>query len=178
MTDLFLQLIFDFLCGILYVVGLMNGFNYEEFSVYVCIYAWPILCAAMPTIIALVALYNWVKKQTLWSTINLAISTGTAYIFWRIANLLIALYTRGYETHPRLETIHDKFTACLEDLMMMSDQLNMTYAELNLWIYCVLFLLISAVMCIWFEITIPRKWIINRLWCKHSPLFSSPEQTS
>ena len=48
----------------------------------------------------------------------------------------------------------------------MASQLGMTYEEVNLWVYCYLFLAIALVMWLWFEITIPRKWLLNRLWHK------------
>ena len=171
--ELLIKLIFGFLCGMLYLVGCIFGYTYEEISVYICIYGWPALCVAMPTVIALVALYNWVKKLTLWNTINLALSTSVAYAFGRIADLLIALYSHGNETHAHLETIHDKFVACRGDLMVMASGLGMTYEEVNLWIYCYMFLAIALVMWLWFEITIPRKWMLNRLWRKYLPLFST-----
>lgn len=159
-----IQLIFHILCGMLFLVGWLFGFTYEEISVYICIYGWPALCVAMPTTIALVALYNWVKKCTAWNTLNLALSASASVAFLKIAQLLIGLYTHGYETHAHLESIHDKFRACRDDLVAMANELGMTYAEVNIWIYCYLFLAIALVMWLWFEITIPRKWFINRLW--------------
>lgn len=163
MMSTFTNLVFGLLCGMLHLVGGIFGCTYEEISVYICIYGWPALCVAMPTIISLVALHNWVKKCSLWNTFNFALSACVTYIFSRIASLLIGLYTHGYETHAHLETIHDKFAACVEDLMVMAHQLGMTYEEVNLWIYCYLFMAIALVMWVWFEITIPRKWILNRL---------------
>ena len=56
--------------------------------------------------------------------------------------------------------------ACAHDLKLMASQLGMTYEEVNLWVYCYLFLAIALVMWLWFEITIPRKWLLNRLWHK------------
>ena len=50
------------------------------------------------------------------------------------------------------------------------DTRGMTYEEVNLWIYCYLFMAIALVMWLWFEITIPRRWILNRLWYDHLPL--------
>ena len=145
--DLITHLIFGFLCGMLYLVGWVFGFTYEEISVYICIYGWPVLCVAMPTVIALVALYNWIKKLTLWNTINLALSVGATIVFSIYAKLFYQL----------------------------ANELGMTYEQINLWVYCYLFLAIALVMWLWFEITIPRKWIINRLWYDHLPLFSFPK---
>lgn len=80
--ELFTQLIFGFLCGMLYLVGLMFGFTYEEISVYICIYGWPALCVAMPAVVTLVALYNWVKKLSLWNTVNLALSASVTWVLY------------------------------------------------------------------------------------------------
>lgn len=174
MMDLITHLIFGFLCGILYLVGLIFGYSYEEISVYVCIYGWPALCVAMPTVIALVALYNWIKELSVWNTINLALSSGTAIVF----SLYAQLFYQFYNDRPlaleagnpiKLDSAHDKFVACVQDLTTMASELNMTYEEVNLWVYCYLFLAIALVMWLWFEITIPRKWILNRLWRKYSP---------
>ena len=87
MTYTFTQLVFGFLCVMLFLVGWIFGLNYEEISVYVCIYLWPALCVAMPAIVAMVALYNWVKKLTIWNTINLALSSGIALVMGVYANL-------------------------------------------------------------------------------------------
>ena len=62
------------------------------------------------------------------------------------------------------ETNHYKFVAFWLDLHQMAGELGMTYEEVNLWIYCYLFMAIALVMWLWFEITIPRRWILNRLW--------------
>ena len=164
-------LIFGFLCVILCLIGFIFGFTYEEISVYVCIYVWPALCVAMPMVIALVALYNWIKKLSLWNTINLALSTGATIVFGIYAKLFYQFYSfrplliEG-ESPVNLDTVHGKFVACAHDLKLMASQLGMTYEEVNLWVYCYLFLAIALVMWLWFEITIPRKWLLNRLWHK------------
>ena len=180
MMDLITHLIFGFLCGMLYLVGWVFGFTYEEISVYICIYGWPALCVAMPTVIALVALYNWIKKLTLWNTINLALSAGTTIVFSIYAKLFYQFYSNRpmaleAGTPIKLDSAHDKFMACVQDLTIMANELGMTYEQINLWVYCYLFLAIALVMWLWFEITIPRKWIINRLWYDHLPLFSFPK---
>lgn len=46
----------------------------------------------------------------------------------------------------------------------MASELGLTYEQVNLWVYCYLFLAIALVMWLWFEITVPRRWILNRLW--------------
>ena len=162
-TISFTEIIFHVLCGLLYLVGLVFGLNYEEISVYVCIYLWPALCVAMPAAIMLTALFNWVKKLSWWNTFNLGVSSAVTYAFLLAAGELTAPYSMVTDFRS-VSTIHEKFIACQSDLMRMANELNMTYQEVNLWVYCWLFLAIAAVMWLWFEITFPRKWIINRLW--------------
>ena len=167
----FQQLIYYALCGMLYLAGLVFGLDYETISIYVCIYFWPALFTAMPAVITLIALYNWCKKLTLWNTINLTASGTTTCAFWLISKEFYHLYTQPNLLHLHLSTIHEQFMACVVDLKAIASQLNMTYIEVNLWIYCVLSIVIALVMWLWFEITIPRKWIINRLWYNHLSLF-------
>ena len=162
----FSEFIFYALCGMLYVMGLSFGFSYEEMSVYVCIYLWPALFTAMPAIITLIALYNWCKKLTLWNCINLSASGTMTIAFWLISKEFWWLYTIPSLVHENLSTVHEQFQACVDDLMAIGTQLNMTYIEVNLWIYCVLSIVIALVMWLWFEVTIPRRWLLNRLWIR------------
>lgn len=160
----FSEIIFDGLCGMLYLTGLVFGLSYEEISVYVCIYLWPALFTAMPAVITLIATYNWCKKLTLWNSINLTASATITYAFWLISREFWGLYTVPSLVHEHLSTVHEQFQACVDDLIAIGTRLDMTYIEVNLWIYCVLSIVIAAVMWLWFEVTIPRRWIINRLW--------------
>lgn len=165
---MFSEIIYYLLCGMLYLVGLVFGFNYEEISVYLCIYLWPALFTMMPAVITLIALYNWYKKLTLWNCINLTASGTTTCVFWLISKKFYLLYTSPNFVHVQVSTVHDKFMACVEDLKFIASQLDMTYIEVNLWIYCVLSIVVAAIMWIWFEVTIPRRWMINRLWISKS----------
>ena len=166
----FQELIYYALCGIFYLTGLVLGLDYETISVYICIYFWPALMTAMPSVITLIAFYNWYKKLTLWNTINLTASGTATCAFWLISKEFYHLYTQPNLVHLNLSNCHEQFMACVHDLKFIGSQLNMTYIEVNLWIYCVLSIVIALVMWLWFEITIPRKWIINRLWYKYLPL--------
>ena len=160
----FSDIIFGGFCVMLYLAGLVFGLSYEEVSVYVCIYLWPALFTAMPAVITLIALYNWCRKLTLWNSINLTASATTTCAFWLISKEFYHLYTCPNFVHENLSTIHDQFQACVDDLMAIASQLNMTYIEVNLWIYCVLSIVIALAMWLWFEVTIPRRWVLNRLW--------------
>ena len=161
-----IRIIYYVLCGILYLIGLAFGLDYETISVYICIYLWPALFTAMPAVITLIALCNWMKKLTLWNSVNLTLSGTVTYVFWLISEQFYHLYTTPNLVHLNLDTIHDQFQACVDDLKAIACQLDMTYIEVNLWIYCVLSIVIAMMMWLWFEITIPRKWILNRLWLR------------
>lgn len=150
----------------LYLVGHVFGFNYEEISVYLCIYLWPALFTAMPAGITIIALLNWCRKLTLWNSINLTLSGTTTCVFWLISKTFYLLYSCPNLVHVQVNTVHDQFMACVEDLKFIASQLNMTYIEVNLWIYCVLSIVLTTVMWLWFEITIPRRFLLNRLWLR------------
>lgn len=160
----FFEIIYYALCGWLYVTGLTFGLNYEEICVYICIYLWPALFTAMPAVITLIALRNWIKKTTPGNSINLIASATTTYAFLLVTKGFYKLYDDPSPTHGQLSTIHDQFMACVDDLLAIASQLNMTYIEVNLWIYCVLSIVIALAMWLWFEFTIPRRWFLNRLW--------------
>ena len=158
------QLIFDFLCGILFIIGFMSGFNYEEISVYTCIYLWPALCTATPVLVACTALFNWIKKPSFGNTLNLAASSAVLCIFYSITKLFYNEYTGSNEAYGAITSVHDQFMACQQDIIQMASNLGVTYAEANLWIYCFLFISIEATMWLWLELTLPFKCIVNRLW--------------
>lgn len=160
----FQEYIFYVLCGMFYVAGLVLGLDYETICVYICIYFWPALFTAMPAVITLIALYNWYKKLSLWNMVNLTASGTATCAFWLISKEFYQLYTQPSPLHEHLGNCHEQFMACVEDLNVIASQLNMTYIEVNLWVYCVLSIVIALVMWLWFEITVPRKWILNRLW--------------
>ena len=105
----------------------------------------------------------------MWSSINLSAAATTTLAFWHISKEFWGLYTKPNVLHERVDTIQDQFHACAQDLIAIAGQLNMTYIEVNLWIYCVLSIVIALVMWLWFEVTIPRRWILNRLWLSKKP---------
>ena len=158
-----------FLCGLLYVFGLMLGFNYEEISVYVCIYGLPILFIVMALAVTVVAVYRWLRRMTFWNTLNFMASSCVSYAFWKLGTLFIDFYTNFSELHPTLKTIHDKFVACQNDLMRMASDLGTTYEEINLIIYAYIPIFLTIGLWLWFELTCPGKFLLNRLWKKNSP---------
>lgn len=130
----------------LYLIGFVFGLDYETISVYVCIYIWPALFTAMSATITLTALYRWCKRLTLWNTFNLTASSTVTCAFWLISKEFWHLYTSPNLVHQHLDSIHEQFMACVLDLKVIASELNMTYIEVNLWIYSVLSIVLAAVM--------------------------------
>lgn len=161
------ELIFTVLCGVLFAIGTVFGLDYETVSVYICIYFLPLLCVLMPASIAVVAIYNWIKRLTLMTTLNLGLSLSATYSFLLIAGELTNPYI-AVNNYRQVHTIHEKFIACRDDLIIIASNLNMTYEEVNLWIYCCLPIIITLFMWVWFELTIPKRWVLNRLWLPKS----------
>ena len=119
-----IKLIFAFLCGVLYVIGLPFGLNYEETSVYICIYLWPLLCVAC----ALFTTYKAIRKKRRGFIIaNSIISVLYILITWGI----FAYYSRL--------SIEDQFNDCMMKLYGLSDHTGLSYETINLLIYVVLF---------------------------------------
>lgn len=122
--------IFSFLCGILYVIGLALGFNYQEISVYICInfccYA-AIILSFITFIMNVIATFR--KYNLIWLTpltfihFFLCLNIGTQCLL-------------HYSTYS---TISGKFNACRNDLMNIASTLHTTYEHVNLIIYCVIF---------------------------------------
>lgn len=118
------KLIFMFLCGCLYLIGLPFDWSYKETSIYLCIYACPIICI----ICALLSLRHSTIKTFLGRCrISLNISLLIFYIgvtdmFWK-----------------HYKEAEDTFTCCMNDLIEISHSLHISYEECNLQVYCVLF---------------------------------------
>lgn len=157
-----MESIFQALCGVLYLIGVAFGFNYEEISVYVCIYLWPALCCIMIAAVLIAAIYNWIKKMSFLTILNLMASSSVAIWFFKLTNQFYDHY-EFLEVEP-YEMVHYQFVTCQNDLIAIADRVGMTYAEVNIYIYCYLFAAIALFTWLWFEITYPKKWIINRLW--------------
>lgn len=118
-----IKFIFAFLCGVLYVIGLPFGFNYEETSVYICIYLCPILCAAC----ALFTTYKAIRKKNVaFIVVNSIISVLYILITW----VIFAHYSKL--------SIHEQFNDCMWKLYGLSDHLGISYEAVNLLIYVVL----------------------------------------
>ena len=58
-----MEYIFQILCGMLYLFGLLFGWNYQETSVYVCIYAFPFLMLVPFVLTSARAFYIFLRGQ-------------------------------------------------------------------------------------------------------------------
>lgn len=132
------KLIFGVLCGILYIIGLPFGWNYQETSVYICIHLWPILCILS----TIPMLYYSVKRAMLkgkgYITIWLVIIYNYTFILF-YCNVLehYSIGTR-FGSNP----IPIIFNQCYQDFMQIAASCNTTYEIANLVIYVVLFAII------------------------------------
>ena len=159
-----METIFNVLCGLLLLVGMAFGLNYEEVSVYVCIYLWPALCCLMALMVTIAAAYRWWKKNTLANTALTALSASVTMTFLGIARQFINYYKYYGD---EVNSAHQIFRHCVNDINFIAAQVGSTYAEVDLYIYCYLFALIAVVMWLSFEMIYPKRWLLNRLWRKH-----------
>lgn len=123
--------LFYFLCGVLYVLGLPFGWNYEETSVYVCIYAFPFL-VVLPFIVMVVRMLMLIiyGRRKIFGSMLLIVSlfllymvSGMSYVYFDIFNI------DG--------SIHEKFLFCMNYLSNYAGRIGMTYEELNMAIYVI-----------------------------------------
>ena len=149
-------LIFKFLCGILYVIGLCFGWNYREASVYICIYLWPALCVLSTLPITVGLIHRIVANKSRWLSVfalPFAWFYTTCYITFSV--LIYTYYTDGiYHNNP--------FDMCMNDLQQIAREFNTTYEHVNIVIYVYLFALIWLVNGILAYIAKPyhKRWNI------------------
>lgn len=118
------KLIFGLLCGCLYAIGLLFDWTYKETSVYICIYACPVICVlcAFAGCFALGISTFW---RRLWTSVNVTcflLYISTTNMFWK-----------------HYGAVYDPFELCKQDLIELAAKHSMTYEEVNLYIYCNLF---------------------------------------
>ena len=118
---------FAFLCGVLYLIGLPFGWNYQETSVYICIYACPLICVFC----ALFTTYKAIrKKHKLFLVLNGVLSVLYILVTWSIFSHYLSM------------SVKDQFNDCMMKLYALSDTIGISYETLNLLIYVVLLSLI------------------------------------
>ena len=127
------------LCGILYVLGLLIGWNYQETSVYICIYLWPILCILSTVPIIYYSIKLIVIKGRGYISLLLSFLYNYSYII--IFTCILQHYSL-IETPMGKNSISIVFKQCYNDLMQIAHTCNTTYEIANLVIYVVLFAII------------------------------------
>ncbi len=133
-----IKAIFGILCGILYVFGLLFGWNYQETSVYICIYLWPILCilSTLPII------YYNIKRIVISKRGYVALLFSFLYNY---SYILVFICILGHYTligRYGTNSIDIVFNQCYKDLQQIASTCGTTYEIVNLVIYVVLFMMI------------------------------------
>lgn len=144
---------FGILCGLLYVLGLLLGFNYEEISVYLCIYGCPIICT-LSALALFVANYKRFKRKGAWLSFLLISAVLIGYVYLYI-DVFAAICDR-YGSLDRID-VHSEFVQCQNDLIEIAQLNHSTYEYVNLVIYAVAFPAIVLFNFIIYKCMIPRK---------------------
>lgn len=127
-----MKLIFEFLCGLLYLIGYPFGLTYEEISIYICIYLWPSLCTISTIPIILISFKKILNKKIV--GIPCLISSIIYFLYYcYYTNLVICRYNIS---NP------NSFTNCMLDLKILAKYYEISYETLNILIYVIGFILI------------------------------------
>ena len=124
-----MEYIFQILCGMLYVFGLLFGWNYQKTSVYVCIYAFPFLMLVPFALTSARAFYIFLRGQRKTSTVLLLLlviaATGCAFV----GSLC---YFHKFNING---SVYDQYKYCMDWLYETAAHLHTSYEMLNIWIY-------------------------------------------
>ena len=121
--------VFQILCGCLASIGKLLGWDYYKASVYVCIHLWPWLCVVMALVLLIKAA---ILANPLWIIVCAIYVLFNVFGYWAV----IKHYYPG--------TIEEIFEHCYFDLMALAQEWHTSYAIVNLIIYIVLFVSITA----------------------------------
>lgn len=134
-----MEIIFEILCGCLYVIGLIFGWDYKETSVYICIYLWPILCVLISLLPTVALVRNIVyNKRRILSIIGIPFAMLYTMVYVAIAGKLEEHYENSY----LIGGINAQFDQCMRDLQQIASMCETTYAMVNLKIYVEFFIII------------------------------------
>ena len=132
-----IKIIFGLLCGLLYCIGLCFGWNYQETSVYFCIYLWPVLCVLSTLPITVGLIHRIVIDKGRWLSV-LALPFAWLYTTCYVCfTILIYNYYQG--------SVPQIYNKCMNDLQRIAAECNTTYEDVNIAIYIYLFALILLV---------------------------------
>lgn len=121
------DIIFEILCGFLYLVGLPFGWSYQTTSIVICIYLWPVLC----TITTLPILYMSIQKRK-W------IIAICALFYTSFCIGITTYFINRYNLNDP-----NAFMNCMIDLDSLARYMGISYELLNILIYVVAFILIQ-----------------------------------
>lgn len=122
--------LFNLLCGFLYLIGIPFGWSYQDTSIYVCIYLWPILCCLSTLPILYISVLT-IRKHKIVGMILMLLSGMYSFYYVFYTNFIINRYGFG---------VPNAFNKCMIDLKFIAEQTRLSYAEINIFIYVVLFL--------------------------------------
>lgn len=128
------EMIFYAFCAILYGIGCLFGMTYQESSVYICIYLWPILLGASSLPILCNGIRRAIKRRSLISFLHLFLSGAYVSIF----GVLCVIMWRHYNQ----PTIAEQFNKCMDDLIVSAEKFGISYSALNLLFFIVLFAIV------------------------------------
>lgn len=124
--------LFYFLCGCLYVIGQAFGLTYKEISIYICIYGCPIICIVCAAIAAIFA-----DLRSFWGQLRFSVNTALFILYWWKTKTFWIHY--GILPDEFGGRVSDTFQLCVDDITKIANDLNITYQECNIYIYCYLF---------------------------------------
>lgn len=122
--------LFNLLCGFLYLIGIPFGWSYQDTSIYICIYLWPILCCLSTLPILYISVLT-IRKHKIVGMILMLLSGMYSFYYVFYTNFIISRYGFG---------VPNAFNKCMIDLKFIAEQTRLSYAEINIFIYVVLFL--------------------------------------
>ena len=141
-----MKLIFDLLCGLLYLIGLCFGWNYQETSVYFCIYIWPMLCILSTLPITIGLIHRIVVNKGRWlSMCDLPFAWLYTVCYITFTILIYRYYGDNIYQNGTGNEIQRIFNMCMKDLQQIAAECNTTYEDVNIAIYIYLFALIIFV---------------------------------
>jgi len=144
-TEMLTKIIFGILCGCLYVVGFLFGWDYQKTSVIVCLRWWPWICCLSTLPIILGLLIRIGKKKKMWLSLYLLpVSILYSLMYYLEVCCIYATYPPRdiISIYPPRDMIKINFMDCMNDLQNIANACGTTYENVNLIIYVELFILI------------------------------------
>ena len=132
-----MNLIFAFLCGCLYVVGLIFGLDYKQVSVLVCCWLWPAICTASVLPLLYVAVRDFFRCKLALTRILYYVIACIAFAYFYFC---FCFTNECLDRYPEMDEV--TFNLCMKDLQVLAAHIGISYEALNLLFYVVLFAVI------------------------------------